>query len=249
MGKTRTIEVRESILADNAASAAGLRAVLEKAGCVAVNVMGSPGSGKTTLILATIARLGGGHRAAVIEADLDSSVDADLIRSAGYDAVQLHTGGFCHLDASMTAEGFAALGFRGLGAAEPADGSPHAPLPAAPDSAAPYDLVFVENVGNLICTAEVDIGSRLNLALLSLPEGDDKPLKYPVMFRAADVVLVTKRDFSSVQEFDLEEFERRVKFLNPGASIFALSARTGEGMEAWLGFLREVLERRAGRPS
>lgn len=216
----RIIDVRASILAEGAREGEALRRRLAARGVLAVDVMGSPGSGKTMLIEALAAALGARLRLAVIEADLESRVDTDRLEASGIRAVQLRTGGFCHLDAAMLESGLEALG-----------------LGADSRGAAPLDLVLVENVGNLICTAQADCGAHANLALLSVPEGDDKPLKYPVMFAAADFVAVSKADWLGREPFDLEAFRARVRVLNPAAPVHAVSARAGTGiteLAAWI---------------
>jgi hydrogenase nickel incorporation protein HypB len=169
--------------------------------------MGSPGSGKTSLILALLRLLGRKLRIAVIESDLDSTVDADKIVAAGYPAVQLETGGFCHTSAAMTEKALELL--------DPAQ----------------LDLIFLENVGNLVCPAESDCGAHLNLVILSVPEGDDKPLKYPLIFRMADGVILGKTDYLDREAFDTEQFWGNVRILNPAASTFEVSCRTGAGLE------------------
>ena len=213
-GAPRIIDVQASILEDNDVLRAELRGSLSRLGIFLVNVMGSPGSGKTRLLAALLPLLSPPLRPAVIEADLDSRVDADALEALGWKAVQLRTGGFCHLDAFMARRGLAELGVLD-------------PEPARPSS---VDIVFIENVGNLICTAQVDTGAHLNLALLSVPEGDDKPLKYPVMFSKADAVIVTKVDYLDRESFDVEAVRRRVEGIRPDSRVFAVSARDGQGL-------------------
>lgn len=225
----RIIDVKASILADSAREGEALRRRLAARGVLAVDVLGSPGCGKTTLIEALAAALRGRLGFAVVEADLESRVDADRLEAAGIRAVQLRTGGFCHLDAAMLDAGLAELG-----------------LGADAEGPAPLDLVFVENVGNLICTAQVDCGAHANLVLLSVPEGDDKPLKYPVMFAAADFVAVSKADWLGREPFDLDAFRARIRVLNPGAPVQAVSAREGTGIAelvAWIELRRRSLFR------
>ena len=217
MAKTRIVRVRESISADNEQSAADLRAELTLAGVKLVNVMASPGGGKTSLILKTIEALRETSRMAVIEADLDSTVDADKMTAAGIPAVQIETGGFCHVDAAMTRAAAAQLPLDDL------------------------DLVFLENVGNLICTAQSATGAHVNVAILSVPEGDDKPLKYPVMFRVADAIVVNKIDYLKLTEFDMHELSARIRMLNPNAAILPLSCRTGVGVDAWVAWLADAV--------
>ncbi len=220
-GEPRIIDVRASILEDNDRRAAALRGTLSERGIFLINLMGSPGSGKTSLLAAILPLLSPPLRPAVIEADLDSRVDADALEARGWKAVQLRTGGFCHLDAFMVERGL-----EELGVLTPKGGPPP-----------PFDLVLLENVGNLICTAQVDTGAHLNLALLSVPEGDDKPLKYPVMFAKADVVVVTKADYLDREAFDVEEVRRRIEGMRPASRLFPVSARTGTGMPELASFL------------
>lgn len=217
----RIIDVKTEILGDNAREADRLRAELAARGVLLLGIRGSPGSGKTTLIEALLRGLGPKLRSAVIEADLESRVDADRLEALGFRAVQLRTGGFCHLDAGMTAEGLAELG-----------------LPGPPGPAA-YDLVVVENVGNLICTAQVDEGAALDLVVLSVPEGHDKPLKYPVSFVDADAVVLSKSDYLAMGDFDLDAFRAAVAALNPSAPLFVVSARRGEGVRELADWIEE----------
>ena len=213
----RLIEVREEIHADNEQVARGLRSQLEQKKTFLLNLMSSPGAGKTRTILKTIDALGGRFRFGVLEADIDSTVDADLIAARGISAVQLRTGGFCHLDASMVAKGLAALDLDVL------------------------DVVVIENVGNLVCPAEFDTGAVRNVMILSVPEGDDKPLKYPLMFTVSDVLLVNKIDYLVFSDFNFEAMRERVLRLNPRIQIFEISAKTGQGFDQWADWLsREV---------
>ena len=213
----RLIEVREEIHADNERVARSLRSQLEQKKTFLLNLMSSPGAGKTRTILKTIEALGDRFRFGVIEADIDSTVDADLIAARGIRAVQLRTGGFCHLDASMVAKGLAALDLDVL------------------------DVVVIENVGNLVCPAEFDTGAIRNVMILSVPEGDDKPLKYPLMFTVSDVLLVNKIDYLAFSDFDFAAMRERVLRLNPRIEIFEISAKTGQGVEQWADWLsREV---------
>jgi len=227
---TRVIDVQASILKDNEERAETLRRTLADRGVFLVNLMGSPGSGKTSLLAALLPLLSPPLRAAVIEADLDSRIDADALEARGWKAVQLRTGGFCHLDAFMVRRGLSELGIP-----PPEAGTPP-----------PFDIVFIENVGNLICTAQVDTGAHLNLALLSVPEGDDKPLKYPVMFAKADVVVVSKSDYLDRESFDVEALSRRVRELRPDSRIFAASVRTGQGLPGLAQFILDKVQ--AGQP-
>ncbi len=229
-GAPRIIDVQASILKDNEDKANALRRSLSDRRIFLVNLMGSPGSGKTTLLAALLPLLCPPLRPGVIEADLDSRVDADALEARGWKAVQLRTGGFCHLDAFMARRGLEELGVL----------PPEGGFPGAPDETGPnplFDLVFLENVGNLICTAQVDTGAHLDLALLSVPEGDDKPLKYPVMFAKADAVVVTKADYLDRESFDVESVRRRVQEIRPDSRIFPVSARTGAGMADLTRFL------------
>jgi len=226
----RIIDVRASVLAEDELDARRLRAALDAAGVLVVDVMGSPGSGKTSLILALLERLGPELRAAVIEADLEGRIDADLIEAAGHRAVQLRTGGFCRLDAAMLEAGLAELGLPGL------------------PGLAPWDLVLAENVGNLVCTAQVDTGAQARLLLLSVPEGDDKPAKYPPAFAVADFVAVTKADYLGRESFDLSAFRARVRSLNARVTVAPVSVRTGEGLDELCAWLRGRLAARGESP-
>ena len=219
MGDYRIIKVKESILADNDADADKLRGELKESRTYLLNLMSSPGSGKTTLLCRTIAMLKEEMAIGVMEADIDSDVDAKTITEAGARAIQIHTGGMCHLDADMTRQGLRAFGTDGL------------------------DLVVLENVGNLVCPAEFDTGAVKNAVILSVPEGDDKPLKYPLMFEKADVVLVNKCDVLPVfDDFSKERVESYIRMRNPSCSVFYVSAKTGEGFEEWCGWLREEVK-------
>lgn len=215
MEEIRLIEVKEDILADNKVVAEGLRKTLKQSKTFLVNLMSSPGAGKTTLLLATIARLKENLRMGIIEADIDSVVDAEKISRTGVKAIQLRTGGFCHLDASMVAKGLSALDLD------------------------QFDLVIIENVGNLVCPAEFDTGAVKNAMILSVPEGDDKPLKYPLMFSVCDVLIVNKTDYLPFSDFDLPAMRERVFKLNPSIKIFEVSAKTGEGMDVWVTWLKQ----------
>ncbi|MEW6334310.1 MAG: hydrogenase nickel incorporation protein HypB [Thermodesulfobacteriota bacterium] len=212
--KVRLIEVKEEILSDNNRLAGALRERLGSAGTMLLNLMSSPGSGKTSLILRTIEGLGGSLRIGVIEADIDSTVDAEKVASRGIPAVQLRTGGFCHLDVAMVARGLEAL---------PADR---------------LDLVIIENVGNLVCPAEFDTGAHRNAMILSVPEGDDKPLKYPLMFSLCDLLVINKIDYLSMSDFDTAALRERVLALNPRIEILEASCRTGAGIDGWIHWLR-----------
>ena len=215
MMDVKIINVKKSILEDNDADAEKLRSENLRTGTYYVNVMSSPGSGKTSILLRTIAHLRKELKIGVMEADIDSDVDAKTIADTGIPAIQIHTGGMCHLDAQMSRQGLRELGAEDL------------------------ELVFLENVGNLVCPAEFDTGAAKNVVILSIPEGDDKPLKYPLMFQKAEVVLVNKIDAMEVFDFDMRKFKDNVKRQNPLACIFPVSAKTGEGIEAWCDWLRQ----------
>jgi len=211
----KIIEVKESVFADNDREAARLRVQLKQDRTFLLNLMSSPGSGKTTTLLRTLEALKDELRIGVMEADIDSDVDAKTIADAGVKTIQLHTGGMCHLDASMTEQGLKEIGTKDL------------------------DLVVLENVGNLVCPAEFDTGAVKNAMILSVPEGDDKPLKYPLMFSICDVLLVNKIDVAPYFNFDLDKCVERVKKLNPNIQVFPISALKGEGIEPWADWLRE----------
>ena len=218
MDKFRVIEIKESVFADNNAEAAELRLTLKKKGTLLINLMSSPGSGKTTLLKRTIAELKDEMNIAVLEADIDSDVDARAVAEAGAKAIQLHTGGMCHLTAGMTRQGVEEVGLDGI------------------------DLAVLENVGNLVCPAEFDTGAAKNVMILSVPEGDDKPLKYPLMFSVCDVLLINKIDVLPYFDFDVDECVKRAKNLNPAIEIFTLSGRTGENFSAWTEWLRQSVK-------
>lgn len=215
MKDVRIIEIKESVFADNDRQAEALRSSLKEKGIFLLNLMSSPGSGKTTTLTGTIAALKESLRIGVMEADIDSDVDAKTIAETGAKTVQLHTGGMCHLDAEMTRQGLDALGIDDV------------------------DLAILENVGNLVCPAEFDTGAVKNAMILSVPEGHDKPLKYPLMFSICDVLLVNKIDVMPYFDFDLEACKRYVTKLNPNIKIIPISARTGEGIDEWANWLRE----------
>ncbi len=224
MADYRVIEVKRSIFADNDADADRLREELRAEGTFLLNLMSSPGAGKTTTLKRTIAALQDELRIGIMEADIDSEVDAQAITETGARAIQIHTGGMCHLDADMTRQGIREFGTADL------------------------DLVVLENVGNLVCPAEFDTGSTKNAMILSVPEGDDKPLKYPLMFTICDVVLINKCDTLCVfDDFDREAVTERIHRLNPDAEVIFLSAKTGEGFSDWVDWLRrEVTAYQAG---
>ena len=208
MDRYRIIEVKQSVFADNDAAAERLRGELDAQGTYLINLMSSPGSGKTTTLLRLLPLLQRQLRVGVMEADIDSDVDADTVSRTGAKVIQLHTGGMCHLDAGMTREGLQQLDAAGL------------------------DLVILENVGNLVCPAEFDTGASLNMMILSVPEGHDKPLKYPLVFQVCDAMIVNKIDVLPYFDFDMEKVEAYAKMRNPNIRIFPISAKTGEGIPA-----------------
>ncbi|MHB8137803.1 MAG: hydrogenase nickel incorporation protein HypB [Smithellaceae bacterium] len=218
MEDVRLIEVKEEILADNKQVAEGVRNQLRSKKTLLINLMSSPGSGKTSLILRTVEGLKQGVMLGVIEADIDSKVDAEKVAARGIPAIQLRTGGFCHLDATMVTQGIDALAAHVL------------------------DLIIIENVGNLVCPAEFDTGAHKNVMILSVPEGDDKPLKYPLMFSICDVLLVNKIDYLSLSDFDLTAMRKRVLALNPDIKIIEVSCKTGAGIEEWIAWLQKEVE-------
>ena len=215
METVRILEVKQSVFANNDAQADKLRAELKEKGIYLLNLMSSPGSGKTTTLTRLIELLKEDLKIGVMEADIDSDVDAKTIAATGAKAVQLHTGGMCHLDAAMTRQGLEEL------------------------DAGDADLVILENVGNLVCPAEFDTGAVKNMAILSVPEGHDKPLKYPLMFQVCDTVLINKIDVAPYFDFDFEKCTEYIRMRNPKAKIFPISAKTGEGMEAVADWLKE----------
>ena len=214
MEEVRLIEVKEEILSDNIKQAGEVRDRLRKTKTMLLSLMSSPGSGKTSLILQTIEGLGGDLRLGVIEADIESTVDAEKVAARGIRAIQLRTGGFCHLDAAMVTQGIDAMDVSEL------------------------DLVIIENVGNLLCPAEFDTGAYKNVMILSVPEGDDKPLKYPLMFSVCDLLLVNKIDYLSLSDFDIAVLRKRVLALNPRIIILEVSCKTGAGIESWIDWLK-----------
>ena len=215
MSDYRVIEVKQSVLASNEQKADELRSKMKEKGTLLINLMSSPGSGKTTMLRRTIKALKGELDIAVMEADIDSDVDAAAISEVGAQTIQLHTGGMCHLDAAMCAQGLEGL--------------------AAGDA----DVIFLENVGNLVCPAEFDTGAGVNVTILSVPEGDDKPLKYPLMYQVCDLVLVNKTDVMPYFDFDLDTLCKNVAMRNPKARVIPISAQTGDGMDVWYQWLRE----------
>ncbi|MCX4318145.1 MAG: hydrogenase nickel incorporation protein HypB [Lachnospiraceae bacterium] len=215
MGDFRILEVKQSVFADNDKRAAEVRRELKEKKVFLLNLMSSPGSGKTTTLTRTIEALKGEMEIAVMEADIDSDVDAKTISDLGVKAIQLHTGGMCHLDADMTYQGLSGL------------------------NAGDVDLVVLENVGNLVCPAEFDTGAVKNAMILSVPEGDDKPLKYPLMFSVCDVVLINKTDVLPYFDFNMEACKENILKRNPKAKIIPICAKTGEGVKDWADWLRE----------
>jgi hydrogenase nickel incorporation protein HypB len=214
MDEFKVLEIKESVFADNNRQAAVLREELKKSGTFMLNLMSSPGSGKTTTVVRTIEALQNKMKIGVVEADVDSDVDARTVSLTGAKVIQLHTGGMCHVDANMTTQGLSGMGVEGL------------------------DLVILENIGNLLCPAEFDTGAAKNAMILSVPEGDDKPLKYPLMFSIVDMLLINKIDAASFFNFSLEAVSERVKKLNPKVKIIPISAKTGEGIAEWADWVR-----------
>ncbi len=213
----KTIDVKLSVFESNDREADKLREELKSKGLFLLNLMSSPGSGKTTTLVKTLEALRGEYRIGVMEADIDSDVDAHTVEKAGAKAIQLHTGGMCHLTADMTRQGLEALGTEDI------------------------DFAILENVGNLVCPAEFDTGAVKNAMILSVPEGDDKPLKYPLMFEVCDVLLVNKIDVLPYFDFDLDAVRERAKKRNPKIEIIPISARTGEGIDQWCDYLRREI--------
>ena len=223
MDSVRVVDVKEAVLADNEAAAARNREMIHGQGTVLVNLMGSPGAGKTSTLLQLISRLKKEFRIGVMEADVDSDVDARTVAETGVRVIQLHTAGLCHMDADMTARGLEAMGTEKL------------------------DLIFLENIGNLVCPAEFEIGADLRMMILSVPEGDDKPLKYPLMFTVSNVMIVNKIDTAPIFDFDLEAAAERAKKLNPAIRVFPVSAESGEGFDALAAWLADFVRERRGK--
>ena len=219
MSNIRVIAIKEGIFEQNNQKAQDLRNQLKENKTLLINLMSSPGSGKTTTLVSTINALKHDINIGVMEADIDSDVDARSIDATGAKVIQLHTGGMCHLDAEMTRQGIEALDADGL------------------------DLVVLENVGNLVCPAEFDTGAHKNVMILSVPEGDDKPLKYPLMFSIVDLVLVNKMDAAEFFDFDMAVFKERLAKLNPDTEVIPISAKTGQGMEPWLEWLKDEVNK------
>jgi len=218
MNSFRVLEIKQSVFEDNDRDADLLRAELKKEKTFLLNLMSSPGSGKTTTVIRTIEALKDEMKIGVLEADIDSDVDAHTVSKTGTKVIQLHTGGMCHLDADMTRQGL-----KGLGTEE-------------------IDFVILENVGNLVCPAEFDTGASKNAMILSVPEGDDKPLKYPLMFSIVDVLLVNKIDAMEFFDFNMGALKERVTKLNPKIKIIAISAKTGEGIAEWATWVRNEVK-------
>ena len=218
MEEIRLINIKEEIMSDNINLAEQLRERLAREKTFLLNLMASPGAGKTSLIIKTIEALKNDFSIGIIEADIDSMVDAEKVAAQGVRAIQLRTGGFCHLDAAMVEKGLNGLELSDL------------------------DLIIIENIGNLVCPAEFDTGAVKNIMILSVPEGDDKPLKYPLMFTVSNVLIVNKMDYLELSDFDLKAMRERVLKLNPDIQIFEVSCRTGEGIKEWAGWLKKEVK-------
>ena len=218
MNEFQVLEIKKNIYEENEIQARELREQLKKDNVFLMNLMSSPGSGKTTTVIKTIEALREKLKIGIMEADIDSDVDAKKVAESGTSVIQLHTGGMCHLDATMTKQGIEALGSNDL------------------------DLIILENIGNLICTASYDVGANKNVMLLSVPEGDDKPLKYPKMFKMVDVLLVNKMDTISMFDFNLQALEEHVLKMNPGIKIIPISAKTGQGIDIWADWLLKQVQ-------
>ena len=220
MGEVRVIEVHEDVFAQNNHAAADVRQMLADNGTFFINVMSAPGSGKTTLLTALISRLKDKVNIAEMDVDIESSLDAQRVADAtGVRSLQIHNGGLCHIDADMTKRALAEFDLKGV------------------------DLLILENIGNLVCPAEFDTGAHKNVMLLSVPEGDDKPLKYPLMFTVSDIVLITKTDSMGFFNFDLDKAKERILKLNPNAVILPVSAKTGEGVEELESLILEAVQK------
>ncbi len=225
MDKVRLIDIKETILSDNRDQAGQIRKKLKDNRVFMLNLMASPGAGKTTLIIETLRRLKGSCRIAVIEGDIESQVDADKVAAEGITAVQLRTGGACHLDAPMVKEALDTLELSAL------------------------DAVLIENIGNLVCPAEFDLGENSKVVILSVPEGDDKVLKYPVIFSVCDCLVISKADYLEIADFDSGLLIERVRRLNPSIHIFTTSCKTGAGLDEWCSWLKGQIEAAAGNPA
>ena len=217
MSQVRVIEVHQNVNAVNDAIAADVRLKNKQDGTFMVNLMASPGAGKTSVLVRTAKALRDEYRIGVMEADIDATVDAETMDEAGVRSIQVHTGGECAMDAAMTSAAITEFHTEDL------------------------DLLFLENVGNLVCPAENDTGASINVEILSIPEGDDKPLKYPLMFEVCQAVLINKIDTREYFSFDDEAVVRRIHDRNPNAKIFFVSAKTGEGFDAWISYLRDEI--------
>lgn len=214
----KIIEIKQNIFAENEVNADLIRKRLKEEKTYMINLMASPGAGKTTTLMRTISMLKDEIKIGVMEADIDASVDAEKIAATGAKSIQLHTGGMCHMDAAMTKQALDEFGTEEL------------------------DLLFLENVGNLVCPAEFDTGASTNVAILSVPEGDDKPLKYPLMFEVCDLVLINKIDAKIIFDFDDEAVVERIHMRNPNAKVLFISAKTGAGFEKWCDWIRESMK-------
>lgn len=219
MSTFKVLEIKQSVFENNDKQAELLREQLKKEKTFLLNLMSSPGSGKTTTVLRTIEALKNEMTIGVLEADIDSDVDACAVAETGVKVIQLHTGGMCHLDASMTEQGIAELNTKDI------------------------DFAILENVGNLVCPAEFDTGACRNAMILSIPEGDDKPLKYPLMFSVVDVLLINKIDAMDYFDFNIDKVKKRAEKLNPAIKVIPISAKTGEGMEEWLQWIQGEVKR------
>lgn len=215
----KIIELKQNVFKENEVNADTVREECRNNKQLMINVMSSPGSGKTTTLVRTIKELSPEIKVGVLECDIDADVDAYTIKEAGGRSIQLHTGGMCHMDAMMTKQGMNEMGMEGL------------------------DLVFIENVGNLVCPAEFDTGASINMTILSVPEGDDKPAKYPLIYEVSDLVLINKIDALEVFDFDKELVVERIKKLNPNATIFFVSSKTGEGYEPYINWLKNEISK------
>lgn len=213
----KIVELKQNIFKENEVNADKIRDEFKKQGKLMINIMSSPGSGKTTTLLRTIERLKD-IKVGVMECDIDASVDAITLEKGGAKTIQLHTGGMCHMDAAMTQQGLDEMGKEDV------------------------NLIFIENVGNLVCPAEFDTGAGVNVTILSVPEGDDKPAKYPLVYEVADVVLINKIDTLPVFDFNQRLVEERIHMLNPNAKIFYISAKNNEGFEPWIDYLKTKLD-------
>ena len=218
MDSVRIIEIKQSVFADNDREADRVRAELKRKGTFLLNLMSSPGSGKTTTLQRTVERMKEEMRIGIMEADIDSAVDAEKMASSGVRSIQLHTGGMCHLDAGMTEQGLREIGVDDL------------------------DFVVLENVGNLVCPEEFDTGAVKNAMILSVPEGHDKPLKYPLIFTVCDALIINKIDVLPYFDFDMDKVVAYAHMRNPNLKIFPISAKTGEGVDAWCDWLREQIQ-------